>query len=92
MEWDNAKDESRLKRYMEMQSEPRPEWFKKLFEEVKVKQSSWADNTGHIVNLIEFENMEVFAKLWDNEEWHKWWRRMTPVVDNMRFRVLRPSI
>ncbi len=92
VEWDNAKDESRYKRYGEQSREGMPEWFKKLVEEGIFKVSGWADNTGHIVNFFEFENMEAFSKLWNNEESHKYWLRRNPVVDNMRFRLLRPSV
>ncbi len=92
VEYDNAKDESRYKKYGEQSREGMPEWFKKLVEETNVKFSDWADNTGHIISWLEFENMEDFAKLWNNEEWHKWWLRRNPFVDNLRFRLLRPSV
>jgi L-rhamnose mutarotase len=92
VEWDNAKDESRYKKYAEQTREPAPEWLTKLVGETNIKASSWGDNTGHIVNWWEFENMEAFAKMWNNEEWQKWWLRRNPVVDNLRIRFLRPSI
>ena len=66
IEWDNAKDESRYKKYAEQLREPTPEWMKKMVEETNLKVSHWADNTGHIISWVEFENMEAFAKMWDN--------------------------
>lgn len=91
-EYDNAKDESRYKKYREQSREPDPEWWKKFVEETNAKVSIWSDNTGHIIYWFEFENMEGYAKLWGNEEWHKWWLRRRPVVDNVSFRLLRPSV
>jgi hypothetical protein len=92
VEWDNAKDESRYKKYAEQNREPIPEWWTKLAEETNVKSGEWADNTGHMVNWLEFENIEAYAKLWGNEEWHKFWLSRNPFRDNLSFRLLRPSI
>ena len=92
VEWDNAKDESRYKKYAEQLKEPRPEWFKKLVEEGIFKGRNWTDNTGHIIRWVEFENMEAFSKLWNNEEWQKMWLSFNPVVDNLSLRLLRPSV
>ena len=92
IEWDNAKDESRYKKYGEQTREGRPEWMKKLVEEGIVKGRSWADNTGHIVAWFEFDNIEAFAQLWGNEEWQNYWLRRNPVVDNVSFRLLRPAV
>ena len=92
MEHDNAKDGSRYKKYAELTRGPDPEWVKKMLEETNVKVSGWADNTGHIINWFEFENMEAFAKMWNTEEWHKWWLSRNPFRDNLSFRLLRPSV
>ncbi|GAG28118.1 unnamed protein product [marine sediment metagenome] len=92
VEWDNAKDESRYKKYGEQTREPRPEWLEKMVEEGLFKGSGWTDNTGHVIRWFEFENMEAFAKLWNHEGWHKRWLRRSPVLDNLRFRLLRPSM
>ena len=93
MEHDNAKDESRYKKYAELTRGPDPEWVKKMLEETNVKVSGWADNTGHIINWFEFENMEAFAKMWNTEEWQKHvGLSLGPLVDNLHFRILRPSV
>ncbi len=93
VEWDNAKDESRYEKYVELNREPRPpEWMKKMLEEGIIKASGWSDNTGHIIRWNEFENIEAFTKLWNSEEWHKMMLRLNPIVDNLRFRLLRPGV
>jgi len=91
MEYDNTKDRARYKRYADFTREPHP-WWQKMEKEGIVKTSGWADNTGHIVNWLEFENMEAFAKLWADEEYRKWVLEFNPLVDNLRFRLLRPSV
>jgi hypothetical protein len=96
VEWDNAKDESRYKKYGEVTGEMMKQGpvatVKKLVEEGVAKGGAWADNTGHIINLFEFENMEAFGKVWTDSEWHMRYLQINPLVDNMRVRVLRPSI
>ena len=91
VEWDNAKDESRYKEYAKRSREP-PEWWNKLVEESNVKVSNWVDNTGHIINWLEFENMEALAKVWDSEDWQNRWTKWNWLVDNLSFRFLRPAL
>jgi hypothetical protein len=93
MEFDNPKDGSRFKKYAEQTREPDPEWVKKLVEESNVKYSDWTDNTGHIISWFEFENMEAFSKMWYTEEWQKRIQlKLSPLVDNLRIRLLRPTV
>ena len=94
VEWDNAKDESRYNKYGEWSrsGHTRVFWEKKLEEGIVKNMSQWADNTGYIIFWAEFENMEAFAKLWSDEEFHKSWLEINPLVDNLRFRILRPSV
>ncbi len=92
VEWDNAKDESRYKKYAEQSREPIPEWWNKLTDETNVKTSGWVDNTGHIIQWLEFENMEDLAKMWNSEEWQNRWTKWNWLVDNLSFRFLRPAL
>jgi hypothetical protein len=73
VEWDNAKDESRYKRYGEWSRSGRARvyWEKKVEEGIVKNISQWADNTGHLILWIEFVDIDAFAKLWADEEFHK---------------------
>ena len=94
MEWDIPKDEER--------SEKRRKWFRevmmpnweKIVEEkgIKFKGGSWSDNTGHTIWWNRFETMEDFAKAWDDERWQQMSARWAYFVDNLRIRLLRPSV
>ena len=89
-EWDNPKDEERRKKYAEITSDSDlREHFEKL--DVIKNWKGWADSTGHIISLWEFESMEDFAKLWDDIEFHKIHARFYRVVDNFRLRICRPA-
>ena len=99
IEWENAKDRDRYKRYAEFtRSEDRekyPDLIKHvegLIEKGVVKYGQWADNTGNIINFWEFDNTEVFSEVWNNLDWHKYFLELTPLVDNLIFRLLRPTI
>ena len=92
MEWDNPMDESlRKKRYKFNQEVGGPFWQKKI-DEGFFKASQWSDNMGHIVGLLEFEDMDAFTKLWLDEGFQKWAIEMNYLVDNIRHRIMRPSI
>ena len=98
--WDNPKDETRYRKFAEMQSwrkglaEKYKEYIEimdKLIQEGSLKFSSWADNAGHIIAWWEFDSMESFAKLWSLDNWQKWMLEWNPLVDNMRIRLMRPT-
>jgi hypothetical protein len=68
--------------------EPLQKWKK---EGIIKSSSSWADNTGLIVGLWEFENAEAFSKLWGQEEFHRLMTRICGSVNNAEIRVMRPA-
>jgi hypothetical protein len=70
-----------------------PYW-KKLIEEkdIKVEPSVWFDNTGHVVEWHKYETMENFCKFWNDERAQQNWARYAYLVDNMKIRLLRPSV
>jgi hypothetical protein len=89
-EWDNPKDEERRKKYTEIM---RDTALRERFDKLGVIKSrkGWADGTGHIISLMEFESMEDFAKLWNDIEFQRVHVRFYRVVDNFRIRICRPS-
>ena len=94
MEWDNPKCEERNRERLKFQSEVWSPYWKKLIEEkgIKVKSSVWSDNTGHIVVWREFDSLEDFAKIYEDERAQQIMSRWTHFADNIRWRLLRPSI
>ena len=94
VEWDNPKCEERNKERLKFQREVWGPYGKKLFEDkgIKEKRSFWADNTGHIVVWREFDSMEDFTKMWEDERNQQMWSRWTHFADNIRYRLLRPSL
>jgi len=93
LEWDNPKDEARNEKRRKFE-EVITSYRKTLVEEkgIKLKFSGWADGTGHIVTWWEFETMEDFAKMWNDEKWQQMIARWTYLVDNASVRLLRPAI
>jgi hypothetical protein len=87
MEWDNPKDEARRTKFFdENRRRAKPaKW------EGVGKRTTWADGTGHIIALWEYESPEDFAKVWNDPEYHQYLRQSYPLLDNIRVRVCRPS-
>jgi len=89
------KDEERNKKRLKHNYEVMGPYWEKLVDEKGINQvgsGAWADNMGYLVNWIEFETMEDFAKLWEDEGWQKLFAQWVKLVDNVRIRLLRPSI
>ena len=88
-EWDNPKDETRRKEYAEISTDTS---YAEKMKDVKFKRlGSWTDNTGHIISLYEFENMEELAKIWNDVEFHQNQVRFWRSVDNFKIRICRPA-
>ena len=69
VEWDNPKDETRNKKRLKHGSEVGTPYYEKKREEgIKWEMSGWSDNTGHMIGWHEFETVEDFAKIWNDEE------------------------
>ena len=93
IEWDDARDEPRLKKYYQYNLEKnRPWWQKKIDEGIVKSAQGWGDGTGHIVHLTEFEDTEAFAKFWADEKFHYLMLGFFPLVDNMKLRIFRPGM
>ena len=93
VEWDNPKEEERLeKRYKFTREVTDPYWQEKMEEGIVKDVSDWADNTGHRIKWIKFESMDNFAKIWGENEYHRGTTGFSRLVDNLRYRLLRPTI
>lgn len=91
-EWDNPKELKRLKRYYEYAPTNEAVWKKKLDAGLVKKTGSWSDGTGHIIALIEFEDMVAFAKVWNDEEIIEDRVKFCRLVDNPMYRILIPVV
>ena len=71
VEWDNPKDEERNEKRHKYVREVVTPYTQQLRKEkdIKLESSDWSDNTGHIVDWTEFETMEDFAKMWNDERY-----------------------
>jgi hypothetical protein len=90
-EYENPSDMKRHKDRYKFQEEELQPYFKKKEEEGLVKINGLSDNTRKMVTLMEFESAADFAKVWDNEEFHKVMVGFSYYVDNIKLRILRPA-
>ena len=93
-EWDNPKDEERNEKRLKFGREVATPYWEKLVEEkgIKVKGGVWSDNTGHMIGWREFETMEDFSKMWEDERYQQMWAAWVYLVDNAKIRLLRPTL
>ena len=62
MEWDNFKEEEKIKSYYEYVKKNTP-FFEKLHKELGILTSSWSDGSGHVVYITEYPSAETYAKV-----------------------------
>ena len=90
MEWDNFKDDEKIKAYYEFVKKNTP-FTDKLYKELDIHSSGWSDGTGHVINIVEYPSVEAYAKVLNNEEYQKLMVNLARRVQNVSIRVLRPS-
>ena len=91
MEIELPKDGSRLNNYRKWTNEWSP-YIDKKSEEGVLKRTCFTDNTGHLMSLMEFEDMETLAKLWNDEKYHRLMRKGNIVMNNLKIRLCRPMV
>ena len=94
VEWDNPKDTARNKKRLDLEEDHMKPHLEKLINEkgIRVKVSSWTDNTGHIIHWYKYETMDEFAIMWLDERWQRILVDHSYYVDNTRIRLLGPQI
>lgn len=92
LEQDNPKDKTRMTEYRKWVEEDWFPYIQKKQEEGVCKMTGLSDNTGHVMALFEFEDMEALAKIWDDEKYHRIMIKGNRLVDNLKIRLCRPSI
>jgi quinol monooxygenase YgiN len=91
MSWDNAKDETRYRKYALVSSEMM-DWSTKKQGEGWFKSLGITDNTGHIISVYEFEDMDALSKTWTNPEYRAMMMKLNPLIDNCKIRLCRPVV
>ncbi len=92
MEYDIPKDEEANARYLKYIFDD--EYSCRVMDkckEIGAKLNVWSDGLGHIVMTIEFDNMEHYAKLFEDAEWRKGLFQTSRLVENVNTRVMRPA-
>jgi len=91
-EFDLPKGSERMEDYWKCQKEQVVPLLEKLDMEKIYEGVAFSDNTGHIVWLAWFEDMDAFSKQWNNPEYHRTMSDLAKVVDNLSYRLGRPVI
>ena len=88
MEWDNFKDEDKLKKYFDYIGTYPFRARREALEVKRVYSGGWSDGTGHMVLIEEYESMEEFSRLWSDEEHQRKLIRLGRLVKNLSIRIL----
>ncbi len=88
----NAKDEDKRQRYRKWVVEEWQPYITEQQEKGVVKGTGWTDGTGTMYGLMEFEDMEALAKLWNDEKFHHHTIRRNELVDSLTVKLCRPGI
>jgi len=92
IEYDNPKEEEKMKEYFGQADEVMSFWEKKKKQGVVKKTSNWSDNTGHMTFFVEFPSGETLGKFLADEEYHAIALKSFKYVDNISIRILRQGI
>jgi hypothetical protein len=88
----NAKDEAKRQQYRKWVVEEWQPYVTELQEKGFGKGIGWTDGTGTMYGLWEFEDMDAFAKLWNDEKFHRLTITRNELVDKLKIKLCRPSI
>ena len=92
IERETFKDEMKRKEYYEFLDTFMPMWEKK-HEGVKCKSlGGWSDNPGCVMNIVEYDSMEEFSKVWSDEEFQKELVNLRNHCESYKQRIMRPTV
>ena len=91
-EWDNPKDEERLKELYRTRGAFYAYLQKKLDEGSFTYMKRWTDGIGHLICIIEYASLDDFARTWKDPEYNELWVRAARKCDNMTCRVFRTTM
>jgi len=92
-EWDNPLDDEKMNKYRKFTNES-TFWKEKVEEGLVKGYSTFADTASsrHIMGFFEFEDWGNLSKVMGSKEFHDGTRRFSYIVDNLRYRLLRPTV
>lgn len=90
VEWDNPKGE-RLKEYYDKGSKLGTYWEKKQKEGLVKKINLLTDSCGHLIWIAELTDIDAYATLMKDQEYHFSLARLSRLVDNIKIRILTPA-
>ena len=88
----NAKDEDKRQRYRKWVVEEWQPYNTEMQEKGLVKSTGWTDGTGTMYGLMEFEDMDALAKLWNDEKFHGLTIRRNELVEKLKVKLCRPGM
>jgi hypothetical protein len=93
IEYDNPKDEARLRKFMEASKDLvklQEKFTKAGFTVPEILQ--WTDNTGRMFVWFEYSSLDRLAKFYGDEDLQQYMGKIAEFIDNVRIRLLRPAI
>lgn len=87
-EYTLPKDESRMKKFVEFAGK----YYDQFLGSFPKLPVSWADNTGYVGILFEFESAAAMAKVLDDDKYHQLVGGLAQLVDNFSIRLCRPGV
>jgi hypothetical protein len=67
------------------------EWMDKIQKAYNLKASGWANGTGKVIFMGEYENIDDFSKVWSNKEYQNKMAKISNLVHNMNMRIFYPA-
>ena len=92
-EWDNPIENDRMNAYRKFTRES-TYWKEKISEGLVASYSTYADTARprHIIGLFEFSDWQSLSEVMGSKEFQRGTRDFGYMVDNLEYRLLRPSI
>jgi hypothetical protein len=63
----------------------------KIVKDGICKTTGLSDNTGLMMSIWSFEDVEAFGKVWNDPEYHSLMIKLNQLTDNMDIRICRPG-
>jgi hypothetical protein len=91
MEHNNAKDKERKYEYRKLMLEEWMPYINKMQEKGILKMTGLADTTGWVMGILEFEDLDAFGKVWNDDKFRTLCSDVGQLVDNSNIRLCRPA-
>jgi hypothetical protein len=91
--WENelAKDKERRNEYRKVILEEYMPYVEKMQKKGVFKITGLGDNTGYVLGIMEFEDLDAFGKVWNDDKFHFMVGKIAQLVNKSKIRLCRPS-